>query len=66
MIDNMNLVNRLTRYNKKCLAERLDPDFAEFYLKECFSNARVIEFCALRQNVLCILIDADRKEALSL
>ena len=39
---------------------------AEFYLKECFSQARVVEFCALRQNTLCILIDADRKEALSL
>ena len=38
---------------------------AEFYLKDCFSKARVVEFCALRQNVLCILIDADRKEALS-
>lgn len=50
----MNLVNRLTRYNKKCLAEHLDADFADAVIDAADEIVRLRKELKTCRNELCL------------
>ena len=53
-MDNANLVNRLTRYNKKCLSERLDADFADAVIDAADEIVRLRKELKTCRNELCL------------